>query len=168
MLARLATHRYTLRIALGALAAALLAYGLIGKAPATQRPAPPLPGRALSGRPVTLADLHGHAAVVLFFASWCPPCRQEAPAVAAFARSPAGHGHIVAIDYDDGGDWRAFLRRYDWTLPVLDDSSGETGAAFQIGHLPTVVFINADGRIASMRSGAQTVSSLDRGLAGAA
>ena len=78
MLARIATHRYALRFALGALAVALLAYGLLANAPKTRRPAPPLPARALSGAPVTLSALHGHPAVVVFFASWCDDCRHEA------------------------------------------------------------------------------------------
>ena len=168
MLARLATHRYALRFALGALAVALLAYGLLANAPKTRRPAPPLPARALSGAPVTLSALHGHPAVVVFFASWCDDCRHEAPAVAAFARSSAGRGRVVAVDYDDGGDWRGFLRRYGWSFPVLDDSGGQTGDAFHIPGLPTVVFLDAKGRIVSTSSLTQTVGSLTRGLAAAA
>ncbi len=168
MLARIATHRYALRFALGALAVALLAYGLLANAPKTRRPAPPLPARALSGAPVTLSALHGHPAVVVFFASWCDDCRHEAPAVAAFARSSAGRGRVVAVDYDDGGDWRGFLRRYGWSFPVLDDSGGQTGDAFHIPGLPTVVFLDAKGRIVSTSSLTQTVGSLTRGLAAAA
>jgi thiol-disulfide isomerase/thioredoxin len=168
MRARLVTHRYALRVALLALAGALLAYGLLAKAPRTGRPAPNLPSRSLNGRPTTLAMLRGHAAVIVFFASWCTPCKHEAPAIERFARSPQGRGRIIAIDYDDGGGWRAFLRRYGWSFPVLDDSSGETGAAFGISNLPTVVFLGPSGRIVAMRSGAQSVSSLSSGLSAAA
>src|ERR1019366_8912136 len=107
MLARLATHRYALRMALGGLGLALLAYGLLANAPKSRRLAPPRPAHALSGEATTLARLRGHAAVVVFFASWCTPCRHDAPAVARFASSPAGHGHVVAVDYNDAGDWRA-------------------------------------------------------------
>jgi thiol-disulfide isomerase/thioredoxin len=168
MPARLATHRYALRIALGALAGALLAYGLLAQAPRSGRLAPALPSRSLNGRRATLAMLRGHAAVIVFFASWCGPCKHEAPEVARFARSRQGRGHIVAIDYNDGSDWRAFLRRYAWSFPVLDDSSGDTGAAYGISNLPTVVFLTPTGRISAMRSGAQTVASLSSGLTAAA
>jgi thiol-disulfide isomerase/thioredoxin len=168
MLARLATHRYALRFALGALAVALLAYGLLANAPKARRLAPPLPTRTLSGKPTTLADLRGHAAVVVFFASWCPPCKHEAPAVARFARSPAGRGRVVAVDYVDGSNWRGFVRQYRWSFPVLDDSSGETGDAFRIHDLPTVVFLDREGRIVSTISAPQTVGSLTRGLSAAA
>jgi cytochrome c biogenesis protein CcmG/thiol:disulfide interchange protein DsbE len=168
VLARIATHRYALRFALGALAVALLAYGRIANAPTARRPAPPLPARALSGAPVKIASLRGHPAVIVFFASWCDDCKHEAPAVARFARSPAGRGRVVAVDYNDGGDWRRFLRRYGWGFPVLDDSSGETGSAFRIPGLPTVVFLDSKGRIVSTSSLTQTVGTLTRGLAAAA
>ncbi|ERR1700690_2691152 len=168
MLAHLAMHRYALRLALAALAVALLAYGLLANAPKARRLAPPLPTHVLSGKPTTLADLRGHAAVVVFFASWCTPCKREAAAVARFARSPAGRGHVVAIDYNDAGDWRGFLRRYRWSFPVFDDSSGATGDAFGIPGLPTVVFLNAGGEIVSRSSGAQTTASLTHGLSAAA
>jgi len=168
MLARPATHRHALRIALAGLLVALLAYGLLAHATTTRRLAPALPRQSLNGRSTTLAALHGHSAVVVFFASWCIPCRAEAPAVARFAGSRAGRGRVVAIDYDDGGGWRAFLRRYGWDFPVLDDSSGVSGAAFRIPDLPTVVFLDAGGRIASMSFGPQTVGSLRRGLSASA
>lgn len=168
MLARLATHRYALRLALAALILALLAYGLLASAPKARRLAPPLPTRTLSGTPTTLAELRGHAAVVVFFASWCNGCKREAAAVARFARSSSGHGRVVAIDYNDGTDWRAFLRRYRWSFPVLDDSSGETGAAFGILGLPAVVFLDRAGRIVATSSVTQTVASLTQGLSAAA
>lgn len=168
MLARLITHRLALRVALGTLILAVLAYGLLAHPPKARRLAPHLPTHTLSGTPTTLAALHGHAAVVVFFASWCPDCKREAPAVARFARSPAGRGRVVAIDYADGGGWRAFLHRYRWSFPVLDDSSGEVGAAFRIPFLPTVVFLDADGRIVSTSSVTQTVATLTRGLSAAA
>jgi len=163
MLMRLATHRFALRIALAA-----LAYGILARPSTYRRLAPPLPSRALSGKATSLADLRGHAAVVVFFASWCTDCRREAAAVARFARSPAGRGRVVAVDYDDGANWRAFVHDYGWSFPVLDDSSGETGAAFRIPFLPTVVFLDPQGRIVSTSSVPQTVASLRQGLTAAA
>lgn len=168
MVGRIATHRYALRVALAALVLAGLAYGVFAHPAKARRVAPALPSRTLSGAPTTLADLRGHPAVILFFASWCDDCKHEAPAVARFARSRTGNGHIVAIDYSDGGNWRAFVHRYRWSFPVLSDASGEVGAAFHIPVLPTAVFLDARGRIASMTSVPQTFATLSRGLAAAA
>jgi thiol-disulfide isomerase/thioredoxin len=169
MLARLAMHRYALRVALAALILALLAYGLLAHASNRRQLAPALPTHTLSGQPTTLSELRGHAAVVVFWASWCPGCKAEASAVERFARSPAGRGRVVAIDYSDGGNgWRGFLRQYAWTFPVLADPDGVTGDAFRIHFLPTTVFLDPEGRIAATAAGAQSVASLTRGLAAAA
>ena len=168
MLARLATHRYALRTVLSVVILALLAAGLLRHASTARRPAPALPARTVSGRPTTLAELRGHAAAVVFWATWCPGCRTEAGAVARFARTPAGRGHVIAIDYSDGGDWRAFLRDHGWSFPVFADPSGTLGDAFRIHSLPTTVFLDADGRIASMSAAPQTLASLASGLSAAA
>jgi cytochrome c biogenesis protein CcmG/thiol:disulfide interchange protein DsbE len=168
VLARLARHRYALRTALSVVILALLAAGLLGRASTARRQAPALPSRTVSGRPTTLAELRGRTAAVVFWASWCAGCRTEAGAVERFARTPAGRGRVVAIDYSDGGDWRAFLRDYGWSLPVFADPNGTIGDAFGIHSLPSTVFLDAGGRIASTSPAPQTVSSLASGLAAAA
>ena len=163
---RLLRHRHALRAALVLLAIALLAYGLLAP---SKRPAaaPALPRASLQGGPVTIGSLRGHAEAIVFFASWCTPCRKEAPAVARFARG-VGRGRIVAIDYDDYGDARAFLRRYGWTFPVLSDPDGRTGAAYDLAEgLPSWIFIDARGEIVRRASGAQSVTALKRDLAAA-
>jgi thiol-disulfide isomerase/thioredoxin len=168
MLRRPLTRRTVLRTGLAAVALVLLAVGLLRPASKAPRAAPPLPSRTLSGKPITLAALRGHAAVVLFWAPWCIPCQHEAPAVERFARSPAGHGHIVAVDDDYASTWRAFVAKYHWSLPVLADPDLAVGDAYGIPGIPTTVFLNPAGRIASMSPGAQTVASLTRGLSAAA
>jgi len=114
-------HRLALRAGLAFAALAALAAGLLARGSPARRPAPALPVRALSGRAVTLAQLRGHPAALVFWASWCTDCRVEARAVERVACSAPGRGQIVGLDYDDGGDWRAFLRAHRWTFPVLDD-----------------------------------------------
>jgi cytochrome c biogenesis protein CcmG, thiol:disulfide interchange protein DsbE len=167
MSARWVTHRYVLRAAVGGLAIALLVAGLLAHASTARRRAPALPRQTLSGTPTTLAELRGRPAVVLFWAPWCTPCQHEATAVERFARSSAGRGRIVAVDDDYGGGWRGFVRRYGWTLPVLADANLTVGDAYAIPGLPTTVFLDRNGRIAAMSSGAQTLASLTRGLSAA-
>ncbi len=160
--------------------AALLAVGLSGKGAPTGRPAPALPATALVGRPLTLTALIGarsgaraaspgggtHAALVLFWASWCAPCQREAPAVERFARSAAGRGRIVGIDYgeSESGPPRAFLRRYGWTFPNLSDPRLSTASAYDVANLPGTFVIDARGRIRQRLYGPQTEASLTRAL----
>jgi thiol-disulfide isomerase/thioredoxin len=156
-----------------AIAAALLALGLSGRS-AAGRPAPALPREALAGTPVALASLLGgaggrHAALVLFWASWCEPCQQEAPAVERFALSPAGRGRLVGVDYGESGFAapRGFVRRYRWTFPVLRDPDGRAGEAYGVAGLPSTFVIDARGHIRATLHGPQTVQSLQRALSAA-
>ncbi len=165
---RVLSHRFALRAALGALALALLAYGVLKQAPSTRVKAPALPAHALAGTSVTLAQLRGHATAVVFFATWCGDCHREAAAVERFARSAAGRGHVIAVDYSDGGSWRSFVRDYRWSFPVFPDPNGTLGAAFGIEALPTTVIIDPRGRIARRSARVQTVSTLRSELAAAA
>jgi peroxiredoxin len=169
VLARLLRHRLALRVALAALAAAVVAAVFLAHAPTTLRDAPPLPSAVRQGRPVTIAQLRGHAAALVFWASWCDDCHAEAAAVERFARSRAGAGHVIGIDYSDGGPWRAFIRGYHWTFPVLNDPDGTTLEAYRatVG-VPATVILDPRGRIASIHYGTQTVSSLTAELAAAA
>jgi peroxiredoxin len=163
--ARLLQHRFALRLALLALATALLAYGLLARAPNHQTLAPPLPHHALRGLPVTLAALHGHPAALVFYAAWCTGCHTEARAVERFAASSAGAHRIVAVDDDDFANPAAFLTRYGWTFPVLSDPDGVASDAYGVTHLPTTVILNADSRIVARDQGPQTVASLTHALA---
>jgi cytochrome c biogenesis protein CcmG/thiol:disulfide interchange protein DsbE len=162
---RLSTRR-AIRLSVGVVALALLAYGLLDRAP-TRKNAPPLPATQLAGAAVTLHQLRGHPVAVVFWASWCTDCHREAAAVARFASSAAGRGRIVTIDYADGGNWRAFLSRYGWHMPVFQDRDGYTGDAYGIIGLPATVFLDSNGRIVSTSTGTQTVSTLAHSLAAA-
>jgi cytochrome c biogenesis protein CcmG, thiol:disulfide interchange protein DsbE len=161
-------RRFVLLVGLGALAVALVAFGVLRPASTKPREAPALPARTLAGKPVTLAGLRGHSTAVVFWASWCGDCHVEAAAVERFARSAAGRGRVIGVDYSDGGDWRKFLHEYDWSFPVFGDPDGTLGAAFGIHALPTTVVLDARGRIVSSSAAVQTVSSLTRALADAA
>ncbi len=164
--------RAALWIVAVAVVAVLLAVGLSGKGGASGRPAPALPTQALVGRPVTLAQLQGsrtgraHAALVLFWASWCTPCQQEAPAVERFARSAVGQGRIVGVDYGESelGMPRAFLRRYRWTFPNLSDPYLRAGSAYDVANLPGTFVIDAHGRIRQRLYGPQSEASLTHAL----
>jgi thiol-disulfide isomerase/thioredoxin len=166
--APLPTRRRPLRLAAGALVVGLLAYGLLSHAATAHRQAPALPALRLSGPPATLAALRGHAAVIVFWASWCPGCHDEAPAVAQFARSAAGRGHVIAVDSSDGGSWRAFLAGYHWQFPVFADRDGRTTLAYGVQGLPGAVFLDPHGRIVKIDLAALSAKRLADGLAAAA
>jgi cytochrome c biogenesis protein CcmG/thiol:disulfide interchange protein DsbE len=133
------------------------------------RAAPALPREHLGGPPATLASLlassAGRPSLVIFWASWCPPCNKEAPAVERFAESPAGRGRIVGVDWSDAlSGARTFIRRYDWTFPTLRDGEGFVGDSYRLTDLPSTFVLDGHGRIRSVLRGPQSVGSLERAL----
>ncbi|HTW43485.1 MAG TPA: TlpA disulfide reductase family protein [Solirubrobacteraceae bacterium] len=160
---------------LAAAALAALALGLSSSGKSADRAAPALPRESLSGPPITLAGLlaaaHGGPALVVFWASWCTSCAQEAPALERFYRSGEGRGRMVGVDWSDPetGAARAFIRRYHWTFPILRDAEGAVGNDYGLGvGLPDTFVLDARGRIRAVLHGPQSVSSLRRALAAVA
>jgi cytochrome c biogenesis protein CcmG, thiol:disulfide interchange protein DsbE len=154
---------------LAVLLAVGLAIGLSGKGGSGGRVAPALPRERLAGPPTSLATLraaaHGRPALVVFWASWCEPCRREAPAVERFALSAAGRGRVVGVDWsDEAQSARRFVHEYRWSFPNLRDGEGTDGYAYGLTGLPTTFVIGADGRIEATLRGPQTEQTLGRAL----
>jgi thiol-disulfide isomerase/thioredoxin len=127
------------------------------------RPAPPLPSQALVGGPVALPALRGRPALVSFFASWCAPCRTEAPQLLRAEALMRGRARVVAIDWsDDTGSARTFVRRAGWRFPVLVDRSGVAADRWRLAGLPTTYVLDPRGRIVRRLVGPQTSAVLVR------
>jgi cytochrome c biogenesis protein CcmG, thiol:disulfide interchange protein DsbE len=152
--------------AIVALAAAELLSGGSGSA---NRPAPGLPSAVLVPPRESVSSLRGKPAAVNFWASWCGPCRHEAPELERLARSLSGQARLVGVDWSDGlAGARSFLRRYGWSFPVLRDSSGRAGERYGVAGLPTTFILDPRGRIVRTLRGPQTEASLRSALRAAA
>jgi cytochrome c biogenesis protein CcmG/thiol:disulfide interchange protein DsbE len=113
----------------------------------------------------SLASLRGKPALINFWASWCEPCREEAPELERFARSLHGEGRLVGVDYTDQTDGgREFVRRYGWTFPILSDPDGVYGARYRFSGLPTTVVLDPRGRIVETLRGPQSAADLRAAL----
>lgn len=149
-----------------AMAVALLVLGLRGSKGTSDKVAPALPAQRLAGPPATLAALRGRPAFVVFWASWCGPCRQEAAAIERFASQVRGRARVVGVDWQDGlSGARSFVRRYSWSFPVLVDAGGVAGERYGITGLPTTFVLDASGHIRTVLRGPQSERTLSRALA---
>lgn len=129
------------------------------------RAAPPLPRAVLVGPRVTLAQLRGKPAAINFWASWCEPCRHEAPELERLWRSLHGQAGLVGVDYADGlASGRSFVRSYGLTYPNLRDPEGASGAGYGIVGLPDTAIVDPRGQLVELLRGPQTAAGLRRAL----
>jgi cytochrome c biogenesis protein CcmG/thiol:disulfide interchange protein DsbE len=131
----------------------LLAYGLLSKgssgvAEGEVAPASALP-RLEGDGDGSLADYRGRWVLVNFWASWCVPCKEEAPLLEEFQRRHGGAGFtVLGIDSRDlSGDGRAFVRRYDLTYPQLRDGDGAVAHEFGTTGVPENFLIDPAGKV---------------------
>ena len=103
----------------------------------------------LQGRPLTLSDLRGKAVVLNFWATWCPPCKQEIPWFVDLQKRYGAQGlQVVGVSMDDEGDQKAvakFAADNGINYPIL---LGKESVALQYGgidYLPTTFYIDRNG-----------------------
>jgi cytochrome c biogenesis protein CcmG/thiol:disulfide interchange protein DsbE len=116
------------------------------------------------GATASLADHEGKVVVLNFWASWCAPCRDEAPLLQRWHRRIESRGGtVVGVDaLDASDDAREFVRRYGITYPNLRDPSGENLKPFGVSGYPETFVIDRDGRIAALVRGPVTEEFLER------
>ena len=113
---------------------------------------PNLPLTRLDGTMTSVYDVReGKPVIINYFASWCPPCKQELP---HFQKAFDEYGDQISFIFLDALDGQretlktvtAFIRDFPFTGPVFYDK-GEFAMTFQTTSLPTTVFIDKEGRV---------------------
>lgn len=104
--------------------------------------------------PVTISDLRGTPMVLNLWASWCPPCRAELPALAEFANQSAGQVLVLGIDEADDPVAAAELwAELKMPFPSLADPDAATRPGIGWSGLPVTLFVAADGTVAGRHVG---------------
>ena len=117
-------------------------------------PAPAFQLKRLGGGPpVTLASLRGKAVVVNFWASWCVPCRDEAPVLQKTYERYRDQGLVVlGVDVNDfRQDARRFMKRYGLSYPVVYDGKGSTVGKWGVRGFPETFFVDRTGKLVGER-----------------
>jgi cytochrome c biogenesis protein CcmG, thiol:disulfide interchange protein DsbE len=121
---------------------------------------------ALADARISLAELSGRPAVINFWASWCVPCKAEAPRLAGAARAYAGKVLFLGIDVQDfKSDARRFLTKYGVNYPSVRDGGDSTYSAYGLTGLPETYYLDGRGRIVAHDIGEVSRQELEAGLA---
>ena len=135
--------------------------------PGVGQEAPPFTLTALDGITHTLAAYRGQTVLLNFWASWCPPCRQEWPELRAFARRTDIRGIIVlSVNVEEPPEVvRDFAGEEPPPFPVLLDGDSGVSDRYRVTALPTTFLIDADGVVRQVIPGNLDAAALER-LAG--
>lgn len=122
------------------------------------------PYREEWGDTLRLHDFVGRTPLVVnVWASWCPPCRREAPLLEAAWQKHRDRVQFIGIDLRDAEDAALeFIQAYGQTFPSGADPRGDAANAFGLLGVPTTYFIDASGRIDSTKVGEITEDELAR------
>lgn len=121
---------------------------------ADRHAAPALDGTTLTGADISLKSFTGKPVVVNFFASWCVPCRAEAPGLAKLAHEFGSRVQLVGVAIDSKRPGATtFVRQYHWNWPIVFDPSDSLAYSYGLFGKPTTVVIDQRGRIAWQHAG---------------
>ncbi len=157
---------------------ALLIYGVVhsgadssldGQVTAGQLP--PAPGATvalprLDGKgSVSLQQLRGKVVVLNFWASWCEPCRAEAPVLVKAQRQLGNRGTVLGVSYKDFIDEsRAFERRNRINYPTVRDDQLQLAPLFGTTKLPETFVLDPKGRIVAIARGQLSQAFIDSAI----
>ncbi len=119
-------------------------------------PAPDVQLTDLEGSPVALSDFRGQVILYNAWATWCPPCKEEMPALQAFFEAHKESGFVI-VAIEDGQpieEVRAFVGEHRLTFPVWPDPQYKATTAFRANSLPTSFVIDRDGVVRLTWTGA--------------
>lgn len=108
-----------------------------------------------TGEALRLSDLRGKVVVLNFWASWCPPCRDEAPTFERVWKEYKDRGVVfVGVDiWDTDEDAAKFLQEFGITYPTGPDPNGEIAIDYGLTGIPETYFITREGMIAQKAIG---------------
>lgn len=120
-----------------------------------------LPSFDLATFQALLVELRGRPALVNIWASWCGPCRDEAPHLRAAHEEYGDRVQFLGVDILDArGDARAFIEEFGWTYPSVFDVTGAIRDGLGLVGQPVTLFYDAEGQLVDTWIGPLTLGAL--------
>ncbi|HEB12834.1 MAG TPA: TlpA family protein disulfide reductase [Actinobacteria bacterium] len=123
--------------------------------------APDFTVNLFSGKKVSLSDFKGKPLIVNFWASWCAPCREEAPVLVKVAKMYGKKVQFLGIVFQDTeAGAKKFIEEFKVKYPNGTDPSGQAAQDYKITGVPETFFIDANGILRAKWLGALTEEKL--------
>ena len=153
-----ATRSTLISVAIIGLLLGFLSQQYPSAAPHTAHPLDKITLPDLSNTPRSLAEWAGKKRVINFWATWCPPCRKEIPALITLQNnSTTNNVQVISIAIEDKQSVQSFLKDYPINFPVLiagdDGITLSTKMGNRANAVPFTVFIDGDGAIQKTHAG---------------
>lgn len=123
--------------------------------------APAFTMKNLEGKDVSLEDYRGKKVMLNFWATWCPPCKAEMPALEKLYQQKSDEIEVLAVNLDSQNDVAGFVNKNQLTFPVLLDENGETQQAYSIISIPTTFIIDEKGIIVKKHIGSMSYEQME-------
>lgn len=134
--------------------------------PHTGFSAPDFNLETIDGKKIQLSELQGKPIIINLWASWCPPCRAEMPALQNVHDTYQNQGLVVlainATNQDNLQSAIDFTQKHNLTFPILLDVTGKVSNLYQLRSLPTTFFIDESGIIQEIVIGGPMAEALLR------
>mgnify|MGYP000538052242 CR=1 FL=1 len=126
------------------------------------KPAPAFVAKGLDGKAISLASYKGKIVLLDFWATWCPPCRADAPALEKLHQQHQDLAIIGISVSEERATVEKFLREYPRGYPVALTTENELSRPYQAGPLPLYLVIDREGELAAAVEGDQGMAQLRR------
>jgi peroxiredoxin len=118
--------------------------------------APDFELKTLAGETVKLSNLKGKKVMLNFWATWCPPCKEEMPAMEKLSKQAGKDVVILAVNIDPQLDVQGFINENKITFPIPLDKADKVNETYQVLSIPTTYFIDSKGIIQNKYTGSMT------------
>ncbi|MHC0035521.1 redoxin domain-containing protein [Pseudoneobacillus sp. C159] len=118
--------------------------------------APDFELKTLDGKTVKLSELKGQKVMLNFWATWCPPCKEEMPAMQKFHEEKDNDVTILAVNIDPQLNVQGFVEEMGITFPIPLDETDQVNTIYQVISIPTTFFIDTKGVIKQKHIGGMT------------
>ena len=145
---------------------ALMGWGIVQAAtgPVAAGQAPDFDLTTFQGETVALNELRGQVVVINFWASWCPPCREEAAYMERTWRKYRDQGVVfIGVDYaDTEKEALAYMAKFDITYPNGPDIGTRIAQVYRIRGVPETFFVDKQGQLRGVHIGPLKPPQLDK------